>query len=154
MAGTAITLVGQLGWLLRRSRPGQSVVEFAIVLPVLLFIALGAVDVGRVFFDYIGLRAAAMDGALYGARFPDETADIKQRVADHFAPNPLPAGTGITVAADPICIGTASLGKTGFVSVTVTRQFKPVSLSALQFLANGMNWTFTISPTAKARCMT
>ncbi len=147
-------VVGRFAKAIRRTERGQSVVEFAIVLPVLLFIALGAVDVGRVFFDYIGLRAAAMDGALYGARFPGETAAIKQRVADHFLPNPLPSGTGITVATDPLCVGSDSLGKTGFVSVTVTRQFKPISLTALQFLADRLNWTFTISPTAKARCMT
>lgn len=147
------------GWLVRiaktvqRSQRGQSVIEFAIVLPVLLLIALGAVDVGRVFFDYIGLRAAAMDAALYGARFPDDSATIRQQVGNHFRPNPLPAGTGVTVAVDGTCIGIANIHTPGFVTVTVTREFRPISFTALQFLADGMNWTFTVSPTAKARCL-
>lgn len=138
----------------RGTQRGQSVIEFALALPVMLLVTLGAVDVGRVFFDYIGLRTAAMEGALYGSRFPTATNDIKQRVRDHYLPNAFPANAAIVAAADGVCSGANSLNQTGFVTVTVTRPFTPLSLSLLGFLAPGGSWTFTVNPTAKARCMT
>ena len=45
------------------SRRGQSVVEFALVLPVLLVLLLGVADFGRVFSAGIILEAAARNGA-------------------------------------------------------------------------------------------
>ena len=166
MRARATSIISRFGRALRRTARGQSVIEFAIALPLLLFVALGTVDVGRVFFDYIGLRAAAMDGALYGARnlpaskstadIADWTSRTSNRVKDHFLPNSLPASVPIVVDIDQTpCIGLqASPPPPGFVSVAITKEFKPISLTALQFLADGMNWTFTVSPTAKARCMT
>jgi hypothetical protein len=53
----------------RRSR-GQSVAEFAVVLPIMLLILAGAVDLGRVFYAYVAVENAAKEGALYGARHP------------------------------------------------------------------------------------
>ncbi|MEO8229803.1 MAG: TadE family protein [Chloroflexota bacterium] len=53
----------------RRSR-GQSVAEFAVVLPIMLLILAGAVDLGRAFYAYVAVENAAKEGALYGARHP------------------------------------------------------------------------------------
>jgi hypothetical protein len=47
----------------RRSHRGQSLVEFALVLPMLLVLLLGIADFGRVFAAGITLEAAARDGA-------------------------------------------------------------------------------------------
>jgi len=52
-----------------RSR-GQSVVEFALVLPLMLFIFAGAADLGRLFFNYVAVENAVKEGALYGSRYP------------------------------------------------------------------------------------
>jgi hypothetical protein len=46
----------------RRSR-GQSLVELALVLPVLLLLVLAAVDLGRIFFARIAVANAAREGA-------------------------------------------------------------------------------------------
>ncbi len=138
-----------------RPRRGQAVIEFVLVLPVMLLITFGAVDVGRVFFDYVALRNAAMEGAVYGAKHPDATAEIKQRVKDHFLPNPYPAGaTEPQVQRDPQCSGTASIDQNGFVTVTVSREFQPITLDLLQVAGPGADWTFTVRTSAKARCMT
>ncbi len=48
---------------LRRSEAGQSLVEFALVLPVLLLILLGIIQFGAVFNSLITLNAAAREGA-------------------------------------------------------------------------------------------
>lgn len=136
---------------IRRSARGQATIEFALVLPVMLLIALGAVDVGRVFFDYIGIRTAAMEGAIYGSRNSDSSIpDIEQRVRDHFSPT-VPSGLVPTANRDANC---SDVGLTGFVTVTVTRPFSPLSLAALQFLAPDGGWVFTVRSTAKTRCMT
>lgn len=52
------------------STRGQSVVEFALILPVLLLILAGAIDLGRAFYAYVAVENAAKEGALYGARHP------------------------------------------------------------------------------------
>jgi hypothetical protein len=49
---------------------GQSVVEFALILPILLLILAGAIDLGRAFYAYVAVENAAKEGALYGARHP------------------------------------------------------------------------------------
>lgn len=53
----------------RRSR-GQSVAEFAVVLPIMLLILAGAIDLGRAFYAYVAVENAAKEGALYGSRHP------------------------------------------------------------------------------------
>jgi hypothetical protein len=46
-----------------RDPRGQSLVEFALVLPLLMIFLLGVADLGRVFADGIGLEAASRDAA-------------------------------------------------------------------------------------------
>jgi Flp pilus assembly protein TadG len=52
-----------------RSR-GQSLVEFALVLPILLMIFAAAADFGRAFYAYVAIENAVKEGAIYGARNP------------------------------------------------------------------------------------
>ena len=62
---------------------GQSMVEFALVVPVLLLLLGAAVDLGRLFYSYVAVENAAKEGALVGAR------------------SPLCNTTGLTICADP-----------------------------------------------------
>jgi PKD repeat protein/Flp pilus assembly protein TadG len=55
---------------------GQSLVEFAVVLPVLLVLVLIAVDFGRVFFTTIQLANAVREAAHYGAQYPTDSAGM------------------------------------------------------------------------------
>lgn len=52
---------------------GQSLVEFALSLPILILILSGLIDIGRVYFAYIFLEEAAAEAALYVALNPDCT---------------------------------------------------------------------------------
>jgi uncharacterized repeat protein (TIGR01451 family) len=54
----------------RAERTGQSLVEFALVVPLLLLIFSGAADLGRLFYNQVALENAVKEGSLYGARFP------------------------------------------------------------------------------------
>lgn len=65
------TLAARLGRPVeRQGERGQSLLEFALVVPLLLLIFSGAADFGRAFYNYVALENAVKEGALYGARFP------------------------------------------------------------------------------------
>jgi Flp pilus assembly protein TadG len=49
---------------------GQSLVELSISLLVLLYLLSGAVEFGLAFFQFVQLRDAAQEGALYGSMSP------------------------------------------------------------------------------------
>jgi hypothetical protein len=63
-------------------RRGQSLTEFAIILPIFLLIIIGVFDLGRAIFYYSGLHNAAREGARFGAVNPCDPADIEQRARD------------------------------------------------------------------------
>ena len=58
-----------------RSR-GQSLVEFALVVPILLLVFAGAADLGRAFYAYVAIENGVKEGAFYGARAPLCTDDV------------------------------------------------------------------------------
>lgn len=51
------------------SQRGQSLVEFALLLPILVILLLGLLDLGRLFYAYVGVTGAAAEGADHGARW-------------------------------------------------------------------------------------
>ncbi len=50
-----------------RRQNGSSSVEMAAILPILVVISLGAVDLGRLFYDAISVANAARSGVSYGS---------------------------------------------------------------------------------------
>jgi TadE-like protein len=54
---------------------GQSLVEFALTLPILVLVVFGTVDLGRAFFQSIALENAVKEGAFLGARAPECATD-------------------------------------------------------------------------------
>jgi Flp pilus assembly protein TadG len=51
----------------RKCGPGQTLVEFALVIPVILLLAFGFIDIGRLVFDYNTLTNAARQAARVAA---------------------------------------------------------------------------------------
>jgi Flp pilus assembly protein TadG len=81
----------------RRRQRGQSLVETAIVFPILLLFLAAAIDFGRVFDAYIVMTNAVREGARFGSVKPDLTvAEVKQIVIDDV----LGSGTNITQMTD------------------------------------------------------
>jgi len=69
-----------------RQERGQSLVEVALLLPLLLVIVLGVVDIGRTYAAKSAATNAAREAALYAARDPQATADaICQRAVTELA---------------------------------------------------------------------
>jgi len=50
-----------------RSVRGQSIVEMALILPVLAFLLLGIMEGGRIFSSYVELQHVAREGARYAS---------------------------------------------------------------------------------------
>lgn len=62
-----------------RGERGQSLVELAISLPIILVLLLGTFDFGMAIFSYSMLRDAAQEGALYGSFNPANKTEIERR---------------------------------------------------------------------------
>lgn len=78
--------------LARRER-GQSLVEAAVILPILLLLVAAVVDFGRAFDTYIVLTNAAREGARFGSLAnPLTESEIKDLVYDDV----VGSGTNIT----------------------------------------------------------
>ena len=66
----------------RNTERGQSLVELGISLMVLLMLLTGAVEISLALFQYVTIRDAAQEGALYGSINPTDTAGIQYRAQD------------------------------------------------------------------------
>jgi len=60
---------------------GQSMVELALVIPVLIILTLAAADMGRVFYFWIAVTSAARAGAQYGSQRVITAADSNGMIA-------------------------------------------------------------------------
>jgi len=100
-----------------RGRRGQSLVELALTLPVLLFLTAGVLDLAHI-FSVAGICAnAAREGARYGATNPTDTDGITTRVIDEAA------GAPLTLTASQVTVTTPSGTTSGSpVTVQVTHQ--------------------------------
>jgi hypothetical protein len=56
---------------LNHHHPGQSLVEFALVLPLFVLLIAGIFDIGRAFYSSITITNATREGARYGTLNPD-----------------------------------------------------------------------------------
>lgn len=135
------------GWWARRRRParrGQSLVELAVTLPLLALLLLGTLDLGRMYFTYIDLKAGARNGAGYGTLKPADLSGMRARVLS----SGVPAGTSATASCSGDC---TTVNATGTVVVTASAAFAPITLSFFSFL--GADGVVTLTATAKMRVL-
>src|SRR4051812_43477595 len=117
-----------------RKREGQSLVEFAFGVPLILLLLLGTVDLGQMFFDYVQLRNAVREGASYGSRNPLDEAGIRTIVRSHAGT--ADQGSAVTTLSDaniPISrsVGCCTVGTTATITVSATLVFTPVTTGFL-----------------------
>lgn len=82
---------------------GQSMIELAVALPVLLLMLVGAVEFGRLAYAAIEVANAARAGVAYGAQSPATAADIAgmENAATRDGSDIL--GSGLTATASQTC---------------------------------------------------
>jgi Flp pilus assembly protein TadG len=110
-----------------RSERGQSLVEFAISLLILLYLLSGAVEFGLLFFQFVQLRDAAQEGALYGSMNPPTSAGDTGSITDIVtrAKHSSPTRSPIDLINDPsvnvaVTVTDAQYCEGGSLEVTVT----------------------------------
>src|SRR5262245_34621664 len=96
----------------RRGRLGQSLVEFALIVPLLLFLTVVALDFGRVYLGWINLQSMTRIAANLAANNPTAWSDGNAEVLatyqnqvrnDASATNcALPTAGGVPVAPSPV----------------------------------------------------
>jgi len=101
---------------------GQSVVEFALILPVLLLILLGTIDFGRLYYSYVTVANAARVGAEYGMDYwRANPTSVKDMVKAEARPYITIGDSDITVTASPSWYAGSQLNvevRTGFSAFT------------------------------------
>ncbi len=121
---------------LLRSQSGAAIVEFAIVAPVLIFLVIGLIEIGRYMYFGIVAAHAAEAGAVYASQtiatsedIPGTTsavnADSSNVTWTEVKPTPkcLQNGTGVTCPASANTTLDTSNGLVYYVTVKVTGSF-------------------------------
>jgi Flp pilus assembly protein TadG len=67
---------------MKKSEKGQSMVELALVLVVVMILVAGVVDLGGMMFQVLAMRDAASEGAAYASIYPTDCNGTTQRVRD------------------------------------------------------------------------
>ena len=143
----------------RRSR-GQSLVEFALILPVLLLIFMGLFDFGRAVFAYNGVSEAARNGA--------RVAIVNQTLADICS---VAAGRAVGLGLPTTCAANGNAGTPGvwvtdaatgnatscaaincLQKVKVTYQFRPITPIIGRFIGP-INLTSTSTVPVESLCL-
>ncbi len=92
-----------------KSERGQSLVELALSILILVYLLAGAVEFGLAFFQFVQLRDAAQEGALYGSMKPNDLAGVEARVRAA-STSPIDLSDTSLVTVTPTIIGSACEG--------------------------------------------
>ncbi len=114
-----------------KSQKGQSLIELALVLPVLLLILLGIVDFGKAYVTLVALNDAASEGATYASIDPTATTEIANRAAGS-------AGGGLA-EFDPanVTVAYANPAAGQPITVTVTYEYQVLTPVISMLLPDG-----------------
>jgi TadE-like protein len=87
-----------------RSEDGAELVEFAVVLPLLLFIILGIAEFGFIFQRYEVVTNAAREGARMAVLPGYATADVESRVIAYADQGRVPGLTAADIDVDDVSV--------------------------------------------------
>ncbi len=123
----------------RRTKAGTSVVEMAIVLPLLLLLVFAIGDFGIAYTRWNSLTNAVREGARAGVVFrapcnaATVTSDVENTVSNFAASSGLASGT-LTTTVTNSCAGTGTQ-----LTVTSTVPYDYIAISALAGLGPTLN---------------
>lgn len=105
---------------------GASLIEFAIILPLLLVVLFGIVEFGFILYDKVMITNAAREGARYGilARSPRYTeVEIQNRVSSYCTTNLISFGGAASPQVNVTFPATLIFGENLVVNVTYQYRF-------------------------------
>ena len=114
----------------QRNLFGQSAVEFALVLPLILLIFLLFIDMGRLVYFHSALYNAVREGARYAvvSQFSDSTqreTDIQQKVVGYSIAVPI-STSDVSIWCDGDPTNTTENPCSEFVTVSAETEIQPV----------------------------
>jgi Flp pilus assembly protein TadG len=117
--------------------PGQSMVEFALILPLFVLFLVGVFELGRAFFSYIAITNAAREGTRVVTFWPGKTTvqNVLTAVKKEIGTSPMvdvskidsieiKCGNPMTIVTTDAALKACPSDKP--VRVTVTYQFEPI----------------------------
>jgi Flp pilus assembly protein TadG len=108
-------LAGVMRVMLASSESGQSLLELALILPLLLLLLLGTIDMGRLFYMSIEVSNAARAAAQYGSQNPGTALDTTgmPKAAQADAPDLYSSGLLNVTVQTPVCLCVGTTGPSG-----------------------------------------
>jgi len=98
------------------SRSGQELAEYALILPIFLFIVFAILDLGRVVYYYSAMQNSVREGTRYGVIYPDDWEGIEAIVIDR------------AIGLDPVRLSVnVTLSPEDAIQVSLIYQFQPVT---------------------------
>ncbi|CRK81535.1 TadE/TadG family type IV pilus assembly protein [Neobacillus massiliamazoniensis] len=94
-----------------KSEKGQSLVEFALLLPVLVLLLFGIIDFGRIFHAYLTIDHAGREAARTASIGKDTTTIKNTAVSD---------ASSIRLTADQVGVTPGTLSSGSNVTITIT----------------------------------
>lgn len=86
----------------RSNEKGQSMAEFALILPVLLIVLCGIIDFGWLYYNQITLNNAAREGARYAVIHYDPTVDWKGEAEERMINDMVGVKSATAIVSDPV----------------------------------------------------
>lgn len=123
----------------RAGRRGASSMEFALIVPVVMFVLTAVSDIGNAIQQSVRLEAAVRAGAQYALAYPNDSAGISTQVQ-----NALPGWSNVTVSVPAMvcyCPGltrttvdcttdtTCTTSLQRYLTITATRPYSPVIIT-------------------------
>lgn len=93
-----------------RAQIGQSLVELAVLLPIMLLFTFGAIDLGRVFRSHVIVTSAAREAAFHISLHPDDIAGAENAAKAELGD--VPATIVVTPATGPGALASAEVRAT------------------------------------------
>ena len=125
-----------------RSEKGQSMVEFALVLPFLIALLCGIIDFGWLYYNQITLNNAAREGARYAVIHYDPSSDWKDAAEDRMLSSMVGVSSAAAIVSDPMeqqitaTVTATPRILTGFTSTILGKQTMDLHASCTMRLEN------------------
>ena len=114
---------------------GQSLMEMALIIPILLVLIIGALEFGRLFFSKVVITNAAREGAYYLSIHPSDYASGTNAVQTEASNSGIP-DVSVVITPKNCC-------SQGQYSIEVTVETNVQNILILGFLGNAFSLTAT-----------
>ena len=129
-------------------------VELSLMLPLIILILLGTVDLGRAFFDYVRLTNAVREGAVAGMHIPDPII-VQYRVRQEANPSLVPDTITVTCHRQPATgtwtgseftstVACTTVRPGDIIQVQASYTFRPFSYEIIRLLGAGVTMRKTV----------